>query len=77
MGGTRLFQFMRWARERSGAEMLPHEEGASALRRLIQTLRAGRTIGMLLDRNETVEEQSGVHVQFRRRLAGRSAILHG
>src|SRR5215212_2525526 len=51
VGGSSLFQFMRWARERSGAEMLQHEEGVGPLRRLVQTLRSGRTIGMLLDRN--------------------------
>jgi KDO2-lipid IV(A) lauroyltransferase len=64
VGGNRLFQFIRGVRERSGAEMLPHEEGVAALRRLIRTLQAGRTIGMLLDRNATVEEKSGVHVPF-------------
>ena len=64
VGGSRLFQFTKWARERSGAEMLAHEEGAGMLRRVIQTLRAGRTVGMLVDRNAEVEEHSGVRVPF-------------
>ena len=64
VGGSRLFQFIRQVRERSGAEMLPHEEGAGMLRRVIQTLRAGRTVGVLADRNVSVEGNSGVQVSF-------------
>ena len=44
--------------------MLPHEEGVGMLRRLIQTLRAGRTVGVLADRNVGVEGNSGVQVSF-------------
>ena len=63
VGGGRLFQFMRQVRERSGAEFLAHEEGPGVLKRLITTLRAGRTIGVMADRNVTVSE-SGVRVPF-------------
>lgn len=64
VGGNGLFQFMRAVRERSGSEMLPHEEGIVMLRRLIQTLRSGKTVGLLADRNATVETTSGVCVSF-------------
>jgi KDO2-lipid IV(A) lauroyltransferase len=64
VGGNRLFQFIRSVREKSGAEMLPHEEGITMLRRLIQTLRSGRTVGVLADRNISVEGNSAVRVPF-------------
>lgn len=64
VGSNRLFQFIRSVREKSGAEMLPHEEGVGMLRRLILTLRAGRTVGVLADRNISVEGNSGVRVLF-------------
>jgi KDO2-lipid IV(A) lauroyltransferase len=64
VGGSRLFQFMRAVRERTGSEMLPHEDGIAMLRHLIQTLRAGRTVGLLADRNVTVEGNSGICVPF-------------
>ena len=64
VGGSRLFQFLRSVRERAGNEMLPHEEGVGMLRRLVQTLRSGHTIGMLADRNATVEEGAGIRIPF-------------
>ncbi len=64
VGGNRIFQFMRSVREKSGAEMLPHQEGIAMLRQLIGTLRAGRTVGVLADRNANVEGNSGIRVPF-------------
>ena len=63
VGGNRLFQFIRSVREKSGAEMLTtggHRHAAPVDR----TLRAGRTVGVLADRNANVEGNSGIRVPF-------------
>jgi KDO2-lipid IV(A) lauroyltransferase len=64
LGDSALLRFLRQVRERSGNEFLMHEEGAGMLRRLISTLRAGRTVGVLADRNVTLDAAGSLRVSF-------------